>query len=41
MPILVSEVVVGGIYATERNQDRRVSRNESGRVIYESYGGNV
>jgi hypothetical protein len=41
MPIPVSEVVVGGIYATERNQERRVSRIENGRVIYESRGGNV
>jgi hypothetical protein len=41
MPISVSEVVVGGIYATESNQERRVIKIENGRVIYESRGGNV
>jgi hypothetical protein len=41
MPILVSEVVAGGIYATENNQERRVVRIENDHVIYESRGGNV
>ena len=41
MPIPVSEVVVGGIYATANNQERRVTRIENRKVIYESRGGNV
>jgi hypothetical protein len=41
MPITQTDVVVGGIYATESNQERRVTRIENGTVFYESRGGNV
>lgn len=41
MPILESEVVVGGIYATASNQERRVTAIDNGRVRYEARGGNV
>jgi len=41
MPILKSEVVVGGVYATDNNQERRVTKIENGKVYYESRGGNV
>lgn len=40
MPIQISDVVVGGIYATANNQERRVSRIDQGKVFYESRGGN-
>jgi len=41
MAIQTSDVVVGGIYATENNQERRVNKIESEKVYYESRGGNV
>ena len=41
MSITQADVVVGGIYATENNQERRVTRIENGTVFYESRGGNV
>lgn len=41
MPIPLSDVVVGGIYATAANQERRVTRIVDGLVHYESRGGNV
>lgn len=40
MPIPVSEVVVNGIYGTDSNQERRVSKIENGKVFYESRSGN-
>ena len=41
MAIDISDVVVGGVYSTANNQERRVSRIENGNVFYESRGGNV
>ena len=41
MAIDISEIVVGGIYATANNQERRVTKIENGKVFYESRGGNV
>lgn len=42
MPINPSDVVVGGIYATANNQERRVIEvTPTGHVHYESRGGNV
>jgi hypothetical protein len=35
MPIIESEVVVGGIYALSNNQERRVTTIENGKVRYE------
>ncbi|MGH8612419.1 MAG: hypothetical protein ACREYF_10355 [Gammaproteobacteria bacterium] len=41
MPIPTSEVVVGGVYATSNNQERRITKIEAGKGHYESRGGNV
>ncbi len=41
MAIKVSEVVVGGIYVTANNQERRVNQIEKGNVFYEARGGNA
>lgn len=41
MSILLSDVVVNGVYATEGNQERRVLKVVGGKVFYESRGGNV
>lgn len=41
MPISVADIVVGGIYGTENNQERRVTKIENGKAHYESRGGNV
>lgn len=41
MPIAQSDVVVGGIYATANNQERRVTRIDNGSVYYEARGGNA
>ena len=35
MPIVESDVVVGGIYALSNNQERRVTAIEDGKVRYE------
>lgn len=32
MPIRIVDIVVGGIYATENNQERRVTKIEYGKV---------
>ena len=41
MAINVNDVVVGGIYKTSNNQERRITSIANGRVHYESRGGNV
>ena len=41
MSIKTTEIVVGGIYGTATNQERRVTKIENGKVHYESRGGNV
>ena len=41
MPIPVSDVVVGGVYATATNQERRVLAIVGGKVHYESRSGNL
>jgi hypothetical protein len=41
MPIKISDIVVGGVYATTSNQERRVTAIEDDKVFYESRGGNV
>ena len=41
MPIPENQVVVGGIYATPNNQERRVTDINNGMVYYEARGGNV
>lgn len=41
MPIDISDVVVGGVYSTANNQERRVTKIDNGKVFYESRGGNV
>ena len=41
MPVKISEVIVGGVYATTNNQERRVTKIADGNVFYESRGGNV
>ena len=41
MSIDISEVVVGGVYSTANNQERRVTKIEDGKVFYDSRGGNV
>lgn len=41
MPIPEGSVVVGDCYATAKNQQRRVTKIEGGKVTYESWGGNV
>jgi len=41
MPILETQIVVGGIYATPTNQERRVTKIMDGRVYYDARGGNA
>lgn len=41
MPIDISDVVVGGVYSTANNQERRVTQIVNDEVFYESRGGNV
>ena len=41
MAIAELDVVVGGIYATASNQERRVKKIVNGKIEYESRGGNV
>lgn len=41
MSIDISDVVIGGVYSTANNQERRVTNIENGKVFYESRGGNV
>ena len=41
MPILETQVVVGRIYATPTNQQRRVTKIKDGKVYYDARGGNV
>lgn len=41
MPINISDVCVGGIYATPTNQERRVTEIDGNHVHYEARGGNV
>jgi hypothetical protein len=41
MAIRAIDVVVGGIYATTNNQERRATKIAKGKTEYESRGGNV
>jgi len=41
MPVDQSKIVVGGIYATANNQERKVTKIENGYVHWDSRGGNV
>lgn len=41
MSIDISEVVVGGVYSTANNQERRITKIVGGNVYYKSRGGNA
>lgn len=41
MSLKIEDIVVGGVYKTANNQERRVLDIKDGKVYYESRGGNV
>lgn len=41
MSLRITDIVVGGIYKTANNQERKVTDIKDGKVYYESRGGNV
>ncbi len=41
MSLRIEDIVVGGVYKTANNQERRVIDIKDGKVYYESRGGNV
>lgn len=42
MPILNSQIVIGGVYATPKNQHRVIlGRDSNGKIVYSHKGGNT